>query len=284
MEDITYTHHQFSTIYPEVIDILNDVLRHTTSILERNFLGMYLYGSLAAGGFDTFSDIDYIVVTRTKVRDKEFIGLQDMHTKISTMKFWCSDQLEGSYIPLAALKRFDPVHALYVHIDRGRGEKLQRMHIDDEKISRSWWGGWVLLRAGLLKSGITLSGPEPARFIEPVSPAEIQKSAILILNGWGLGILNDPTRISSRGYQSYIVLTLCRINYSFRNCSVASKPEAYRWTKENMDKQWHPLIDRAWSGRKHPGNEIEPEDNRLTMDFIRFTIEESQKYSIQEKV
>ncbi len=277
MEDITYIHPQFPTIYPEVKVILDAVLKDTSAILGKNFFGMYLYGSLASGDFDVHSDIDYVVVTLEEVTDCEFTKIQEMHARIMALKSWCADQLEGSYIPFRALKVFDPIRALYVHIDRGRDEKLQRMHIRDEKISDSWRGGWVLLRACMLKHGITLAGPEPAHFMEPVQSAEIQKAAVLILNGWGFDILNNPAKISSRGYQSYIVLTLCRINYSIRNSTVASKPEAVRWANKNLVKQWHLLIERAWYGRQHPDNEIEPDDINLTMNFIRYTIEESQE-------
>ena len=81
-------------------------------ILGNYFLGMYLYGSLAYGGFDQDSDVDFVVVTRVELPETMFSRLQSMHARIATIDSWCATQLEGSYIPLDALKKYDPVPCL----------------------------------------------------------------------------------------------------------------------------------------------------------------------------
>jgi hypothetical protein len=262
--------------YPEVKIILDKVLSEAQSILGEHFIGMYLYGSLATGGFDRDSDVDYVVVTDEEVSENQFAAFQDMHTRIKTMNVWCADQLEGSYIPREALNRYDPQRALFVHIDRGPDEQLHRMHLDDERISRAWWGGWVILRSNLLEHGITLAGPAPQTIVDPVLPDDLRQSALLVLHGWAADILNDPAKINSRGYQSYTVLTLCRILYTLHTGAVTSKPEAMRWVKAHLDEKWMPLIERAWLGRQNPGLDAEPADVNGTLEFIRYTIEQNQ--------
>ncbi|MBU2610173.1 MAG: DUF4111 domain-containing protein [Chloroflexi bacterium] len=186
--------------------------------------------------------------------------------------------MEGSYVPQGALRQYDPVHALHLHIDRGRGEQLKEMKLDRAILSRAWWGGWVLLRESLREKGITLAGPAPRTLIDPVSSEELRQAALAILHGWTKQILDDPAEISSRGYQSYTVLTLCRILYTLHHGAVASKTLAARWAQETLDERWTPLIDRAWLGRQNPGLKAESNDVNETLDFIRYNLECSQQF------
>ena len=260
------------TPYPEVNLVLDELVPSIQSILGDHFLGMYLYGSLATGDFDQDSDVDYIVVTDDVLPDDLFSALDAMHERIKYIDSWCATQLEGSYIPQAALREYDPVHALGIHIDRGQSERLHRMHLDDPLLSRAWWGGWILLRDILYRKGITLAGSAPQTFIDPVSPDEVRQAASAILHGWTKQILDNPAEIDSRGYQSYTVLTLCRINYTLQNGMVVSKPVALRWAQESLDPRWSPLIKRAWLGRQNAGLKAEAGDVNETLEFIRYTL------------
>ena len=127
-----------------------------------------------------------------------------------------------------ALRTYDPLRALHLHIDRGPGERLHRMQIDDPKLSRAWWGGWVLLRAVLRESGVLLAGAAPAVLIDPVSPDELKQASLAVLDGWAGPLLDDPGQIKGRGYQSYCVLTLCRILYTLETGKITSKQAAAR--------------------------------------------------------
>jgi len=267
-----------STPYPEVNVVLHELLASVQSILGNHFIGMYLYGSLATGDFDRDSDVDYLVVTDNELSDELFSALQEMHTSIAMIDSWCATQLEGSYVPQGALRRYDPVHALHLHIDRGRGEQLKVMQIDNAALSRAWWGGWVLLRQVVREKGITLAGPAPQTLIDPVSPDNLRQAALAIFYGWTKQILDDPAEISSRGYQSYTVFTLCRILYTLQRGAVVSKPAAARWVQETLDQRWVPLIDRAWVGRQNPGLKAQAEDVNETLNFISYTLERSQKF------
>jgi len=263
------------TLYPKVNLVLQDLLPSVQSILGHHFLGMYLYGSLATGDFDCDSDVDYVVVTDDVLSNELVSALQDMHARIATIDSWCATQLEGSYVPQGALRQYDPVHALHLHIDRGKGEQLKKMQLDNALLSRAWWGGWVLLRDSLREKGVTLVGPAPRTLIDTVSPEELRQAALAILHGWAAQILDTPTEIDSRGYQPYTVLTLCRILFTLQNGSVASKPVAARWAQETLDQRWAPLIERAWVGRSNPDLKAQADEVHETLDFIRYTLASS---------
>jgi hypothetical protein len=72
---------------------------------------MYLYGSLSLGDFDpASSDIDFLVVTEHELPDETVAALDTMHARIAASGLEWADTLEGSYIPCAAMRRYDPAN------------------------------------------------------------------------------------------------------------------------------------------------------------------------------
>jgi len=257
-----------STPYPEVAMLLEELLESVQAILGDHFIGMYLDGSLTSGDFDQDSDIDFVVVTDIEISGSLFSALQAMHDRIATIDSWCAIQLEGSYISQRALRRYDPAHALHPNIERGRGERLKMVQHDE---------AWAVHRYVLRERGITLAGPAPHTLIDPVAPDDLRQAMLKTLHGWAAQILDNPAQMKDRGYQSYTVLTLCRVLYTLEYGAVVSKPVAARWAQETLDNQWTTLIERAWTGRRNPGLKALPGDVNGTLEFIRYALEQSKK-------
>jgi hypothetical protein len=227
---------------------------------------MYLFGSLANGDFDRHSDIDILFVTDRAISKDAFQELFRIHERISTIDSPWAIQLEVSYIPKDALRRFDPSNNRHPHIDRGPGEKL---HISQHDAD------WIIQRYILRERGITVTGPDLKTLIAPVSQADLRWAVSEILQNWFRQFLDDPAPLKSRGYQTYTVLTMCRTLYTWEHGEIVSKPAAAAWVKQNLDHEWTGLIERAWAGRQTPGLEALPEDITATLDFIRYTLEYS---------
>ncbi len=254
------------TPYADVNEIIDLLLNNVRDILMGEFIGMYLFGSLANGDFDQHSDIDILFVTEHAISEEAFKTLFETHERISAIDSPWAIQLEVSYIPKDALYRFDPATNKHPHIDRGPGERLHIMQHSED---------WIIQRHILRERGITISGPDPKTLIAPVSPADLRWAVLEILQNWFRHFLDDPQQLQSRGYQSYTVLTLCRILYTFEHGEIVSKPAAAAWAKQNLSHEWIGLIDRAWTGRQTPGLDAQPEDIKGTLDFIRYTLEYS---------
>lgn len=253
-----------NSFLPEINSLLEELLKSVQAIVGSRFIGMYLDGSLASGDFDQDSDIDFVVVLDEEVSTDLFAELKRMHERIARMDTVWAIQLEGTYISRQALRRFDPVHGPHPNIERGRGECLKWVQHDDT---------WNIHRYVLRDHGITLVGPPPQTLVDPVLPAQLQQAMRTILTGWAAKILDEPAQMKSRGYQSYTVLSLCRILYTLQFGAVVSKPVAARWAQETLGLNWAPLIERAWEGRHNPGIEASVEDVNGTLDFIRFALE-----------
>jgi hypothetical protein len=240
------------------------------AILGERFIGAYLSGSLANGDFDEHSDVDVVIVAEQEITDPYFSALSTMHQRLAALDSWCATQLEVTYISRAALRRFDPAQARHANLDRGEGERLKMIGYDE---------GWLVQCHLLHERGITLAGPAPRSLIDPVSPEDLKQAMRAILAGWAAEFLHDPAPLSNQGYQSYTVLSLCRILYTLEHGAVVSKPAAARWAQTALEARWVPLIERAGRGRQHPQAEAPAQAVGETQAFIRHALE---RHSLRE--
>jgi|SRR5579859_575345 len=254
------------TQYPDVNALLSELLDGVRSILTRQFVGMMLYGSLASGDFDDASDVDVLVVTDGDLSGETFAALAALHARLAAGDSPWAVQVEISYIPLAALRRHDPAHATHPRLDRGRGEQLYWMAHDVD---------WVVQRYALRARGLVVAGPPPAGLIDPVSPDELRAAMRPLLARREQFLRDHPTDLDFRGYQSYVVLTVCRMLYTLERGTVVSKPTAARWALTALDGRWAGLIERAVIGRHEPQNagRVPEGDVGRTMDFIGYALE-----------
>src|SRR5512141_3233763 len=149
------------TPYLEVNKIVNVLLENVKVILGDQLVAMYLHGSLANGDFDEHSDIDIIFVTDAPASQETFEALRKVHEQISETDSPWSDQLEVSYIPKNALRRYDPPDNKHPMIERGPGEKLRIAPHESD---------WVVERYIARERGIVVMGPDPKMLIDPVTP------------------------------------------------------------------------------------------------------------------
>ena len=255
------------TPYPDVNEILSFLFSHVQEILGDQFVGMYLYGSLAHGGFDEHSDIDILFVTETEISTEAFSALKALHQQINELDSPWAFQVEASYIPQAALRRFDPADKLHPHMDRGGGEVLHIM---------SHESNWIIQRHLLREHGIVIAGPSLQELIDPVSPDDLRQAVVDVLPLWVPPFLADPSQIHQRGYQAYCVLTLCRMLYTLKHGKVLSKPAAAKWALENLDPKWKPLVERALIGRQNPELAPPAQDIDETLDLMRYALEQTR--------
>ena len=251
----------------DVNQMLGLLMENVKGVLGDALVAMYLEGSLANGDFDEDSDIDFVVVTEGEIDQETFEALRGMHDQIQTVDSKWADQLEGSYISRRGVRKYDPAFASYPNMERGQGERLKLWHHDEM---------WDIHRYILLKRGITILGPEPKELIDPVPVERLQKAMQVILDGWATEFLGKPELMAARGYQSYVVLSMCRILYTLAHGDIVSKKAAARWASETLDERWQPLLESAWVGR-HRSNMLPYDEDVLgTLALIRYVKAEAE--------
>jgi hypothetical protein len=250
----------FPTPFGDVNTVLLDLTARIQAILGSQFMGLYLYGSLALGDFDLqTSDIDLIIVTRAELPVEQFSALQAMHAEFDRSGSPWAGKVEAAYIPLEALRRTASTTTPYPQVEKGTALILAPLEV-----------GWAFQRYTLRERGVVVSGPRPDAFTEPVDLVEMQRAAAAILGGWQEQARQDPDWIAwvrQRGPQAFVVLTICRLLYSLETGEVASKPAAAYWGQKNLRAGRAALIQRALASQ-HDEDKISDTEFKETLDFL----------------
>jgi len=258
------------TPFPAVNTVALDFLAGVQRILGDQFRAMYLSGSLALGDFSADrSDIDFIVVTEDEVSGAHFPALQTLHACFNASDSSWATEVEAAYIPLAALRRYDPAHARHPHIQRGADEALVWDQLATD---------WVLQRFILREYGVIVAGPPPDILIDPVPADDLRRAVVALMRHvWWARMPDDPTPLRHRGYQAYVALTMCRILYTLDIGAVVSKPVAARWARIALPTQWNALIERAQAWRKEDQH-IQDGDVEETVALLRYAQDRCQHW------
>ena len=164
-----------STGYADVDAVLAGLLAGVRGTLGPQLVGVYLDGSLATGDFaEHSSDIDLLVVTEDALSDEVVAALGTMHARLATGTSRWARELEVSYIPRRAIRRFDPDNNLHLCIQRGSGRLLAEEHDH----------AWVIHRHVIREHGVALGGPDPRTLIDPVAAGDLRAAVVSLLGGW----------------------------------------------------------------------------------------------------
>lgn len=255
------------TPYEAVNILLHRLRTDVEAILGAELVGIYLYGSLSLGDFNpTSSDVDFLVVTQHELSQEQIAALQKMHTDIAASALPFAQEIEGSYIPRAALRCFNPndCHHPYINSHDEQGITLRVEHHGQD---------WDIQRHIVREHGVVLVGPPPDTLIDPIAPQTIQAGVRELLFGWWGEVLAG-TLLSQEEYQRFAIQTMCRMLYTFEHGTIASKPVAMRWALATLEPRWASLIE--WAVAYIPPPPDQPIDD--IRDLIQYVMARAKSH------
>jgi len=235
---------RFPTPYLDVNEILELLNRQVVEVLGSQYVGMYLYGSLASGDFNPrSSDIDFLIVTADILDENTTVALDTMHQRIWNSGLKWATKLEGSYVPRGHLPRFEKSNRTYPTVNEQNF--FLAPHGSD----------WIIQRYIIREQGVVLAGPDPKSMIDEVGPDDIRRAVIDILGEWWFPMMEDPSWLKDRGtdYHIYTILTMCRSMYTLEHGEVVSKPVAARWAQNELGSKWVRVIEQSLVGLDRSG-------------------------------
>jgi hypothetical protein len=237
---------------------LEELLTGVRRALGEHFVGLYLYGSLAAGDFlPDRSDIDFIVVTEGPLSEPIVAALREMHEALWAGGSYWAQRLEGAYIPKAELRRHSPDYPPRPTINEGH------FYLAGEDAD------WVFHRCVLREHETIVAGPSIRDLIDPIGPEELRGAVRGLLEQWWEPMLHNPRKLREPGYAPYAVLSLCRALYTLERGTIASKTQAAEWALRAVDPSWQDLIQWALAWRDgQPSDRVEK-----TQEFLRYVLE-----------
>lgn len=253
------TFRSYPTPYVEANAAVEALLLGAQAALGEQMVGLYLYGSLASGDFDPqTSDIDFLIVTRKALSEVQVAALEAMHARLWDAGPKMAAKLEGKYLPLADLPRFEAQAGPFPTVNEGEFF-LAKQESD-----------WIIQRWVLREQGVAVIGPPLEPMIEPVSPEMLRGAVLGYLREWWRPMLARPTRLESSEYQAYAILSMCRALYTLRFGQIASKPVSARWAQAEFGG-WAGLIESALSWRTESDLGLA----RETAGWIGFTLRQA---------
>ncbi len=246
------------TPHQDVNRLLEKLLSGAKSVLENNFAGLYLYGSLASGDYDPQkSDVDFLVVTFDEISNEAIESLKTMHENLWRSGGKLAVKLEGSYVPLADLRRYESGEKEYPSVNEGNFY-LGRHGSD-----------WIIQRHILREQAVAVAGASLKNSIDRIQPDDLRRAVANLLNEWWSPMLENPAFIKEDEYRAFAVLTMCRALFTLEHGIIASKSASARWAQETLDKSWTELIEQALNWRH--GEQINKPNEVL--NFIRYTVD-----------
>lgn len=249
------------TQFPELDELLADLVTGVKSVLGDNFVGAYMTGSFALGDADVHSDVDFLVVTERAVSDEAQAALNALHAELYERETHWAQHLEGSYAPKDELRRGGSEEWLF--LDNGSTKLEWDVHCNRPTVR------WTLR-----ERPVTLDGPDPRELVEPVPPEVLRDAARDVVREYAAWAHEPQERFPSgmsRWKQPYLVLTLCRALHTFETGTVGSKRDAGEWALQALDPAWRDLIAMALADRPDPWGRVHQEaDPALVARTIAF--------------
>jgi hypothetical protein len=254
------------TPYNDINFFLYILLDNSREVLDKYFVGMYLYGSLTSGEFDIKrSDIDFLVVTSEELPENIVSSLKAMHLALYESGTEWAGRLEGAYMPASALRAQDPTGPLCVRVNFNKLVRKTDFWVERPEAR------WVVNRHMIYTSSIVLMGPPIKTLVDPVQPQELKEAVITSLrNNWSPKVPNSSFFLGIE-YQPFVILQMCRALYILKQGAVASKLSSAEWVIANSDPRWTDLIKQAMAW--HPGDPSW--DIGQTREFIRYVLKEA---------
>lgn len=260
------------TPYPELNAVLRQLVDGVRDTLGNTLVGAYLQGSFAVGGFDEHSDVDFVIAVRGELSTHFVEQLQALHGRVYDFDSEWAKHLEGSYFPMDVLRSHERRQELLWYLGHGARFLVRSTHCNT-----------VVVRWVVREHGVALAGADPATLVAPVPVAALRSEILSTIVDWGEEILAHPEPFRNRFYQSFIVLSYCRMLHDLVKGRVSSKRKGADWAKNVMEASWHGLIDRSWNGRPDPAvSSQEPPDDAefgRTLQFVRFVMGEARCYA-----
>jgi len=258
------------TPYSELNEVLSVLVSRMRQILGNDFVGAYLQGSFAVGNFDFHSDVDFIVVISDELSRNQVSALQEMHDQIYQLDSKWAQHLEGSYFPKEILRDHSKRGIKLWYLDHGARSLIKSDHCNT-----------ILVRWIVREKGVTLAGPSPSTLVDRISEELLRAEIFETIIDWGQKILDDPASYNNRFYQSFIVLSYCRMLRDLHTGCAGSKREGAKWAKTSLDSSWSDLIDGTWAGRPDPAHQVQQpadaQDFARTLEFVKYVMKESRR-------
>jgi hypothetical protein len=226
-------------LIPSSIQPLIDAYLCALKPLRSHFYGIYIFGSIALGGFEELeSDIDIVVLTQGEWTTPKLAQLKAVHTRLMRTH-QLGKRLEVLYVPLRDLGKCNGEIAPYPTLQFG-------------KFSPAGYGDLNYITWWTVKNrSICLLGPERSALPFEVTRQDVLKTMRFNLDVYWASIARHPYLFLLDGWIVIAVATLCSMLSTIEDDKIITKSVALKRGHDRLPARWYTLIDEAWRIRHH---------------------------------
>ena len=242
----------------DLSELLRTIAADFPEILGGNLVGIYLWGSLTYDAFDeACSDVDFVVVTRRDLDEREFSDLDEWFQRKGKQNRW--------------VRRID-MRFVIEHEFLDKASHCCGFYHYNGKLTRHGSDGNPIIWINIAQSGVTLWGRDAKQIAPPVSGECLSDALLLELKYLKEDLISNAGNRSDQAFvhNAYAVLTACRILYSAHHRALVSKEQAYVWAIETVPPVWHEVIQTAWENRLKDGGSTTPRLEQDALQFVEF--------------
>ncbi len=219
----------------QIIEIerrLDEFAKEISEVLEDNFIGFYVFGSLTMGGWDPEkSDIDFVVVTHKPLNIDEIERLQELHRSLINSKL--GRKLEGEYIDLKLLKSKNFESAKTYRVENEKFVPNAPSQITADNLL-------CLIQYGKCIKGIS------------INELDLKVTENEVLEAVGKMIIEDEEEldmVSDFKTLYSILINILRCIYTLKMKRLPTKTEAIEYGKELIGKRLYNNIKKFEKGK-----------------------------------
>lgn len=249
-------------------ELLSEVSLQLQKPLTSNLVGIYLYGSLAMGGYNPQkSDIDILVVIKNNLT-------RDGRNKIVNNVLKLSDKVSGgglelTVVTLAAMKDFRYPTPVELHLPAGLKENFLTSEVD---LTGEVLDEGIAINIAITKQrGFCLFGVPIEEIFPNISREYILRAAIHDFR-WSYNNVMKGENNGKCWVPSYAVLNSCRILAYIKDGLLTSKEEGGRWGINYLPTEFSPVISAA-SSEYNKSDKKNLVDSVLLKKFVSYTSE-----------
>ncbi|RHW43296.1 DUF4111 domain-containing protein [Neobacillus notoginsengisoli] len=263
--------YSWETCPTEIKEFVFCILTKTRKLIQDNFIGFYVHGSLAMGGFNPRrSDIDILIATARELEIETIRRLAQLFLTYSGNPF----PVEISILTLGQLKDFKHPSPFEFHFSecwRSRYEEelsLQTYkHLNGEIRKDPDLAAHITITA---QRGICIEG-KPIEDVFPSIPSSFYTSSILgDFNDCLENIVENPV---------YCTLNLIRVYLYICEGVISSKQEAGIWGLLSLPKEMNQTLQKVITNYSHNDDSYEFEKKELISfrDYIANKVQQLLK-------
>ncbi|KHE71405.1 aminoglycoside adenylyltransferase domain-containing protein [Halobacillus sp. BBL2006] len=227
-------------------EFVSELLEPTKAIIKENFIGLYLHGSLAMGGFNRkSSDVDVLVVTEKGLDIETKRQFAQLCLTLSKQPF----PLELSMLSRRQLLHWEHPSPFEFHFSEFWRERYEKdlaqgtcQYINDHQGKDPDLAAHVTITN---HRGICIEGPPISSIFPSVPSAHYASSILADYHSCIEELEEDPV---------YCVLNIVRVYWYLKEGEISSKQEAGKWGMENLPEIAQPVVHQAYLVYKNGGD------------------------------